>query len=286
MMSDEHHELDEALIHDAVHGNSAALERDALAQQLRLLRDELCRPPVAKARWNHVAAMRRAREAATRRRGARTTLAIAVATVGFVGATGGLAAAGRLGPAQEHAARIAEVVGVDLPGNDRPERAEPAVHAGASELVTRADGALAPAPVTGTTLPGAGGTPPGRSVSAPGIIDDTPDGSAPPANGGSAPAPTTGPATPPAPPPAAPPEEPPGANGNGPGHDPSGAGNSASAPGQTIRLVQPIATTNGNGNANANASPPGPSGSSGNSGSAPGRVPYNVPAPVAEDPDY
>src|SRR5215471_12315162 len=85
---------DEALIDAVAHGE-AATDTDPLVAQLRAMRDELCVAPSGEARWNHVAAMRRAARADGTRR-VRTLTVIAAATVGVLGVTTGLAAADRL----------------------------------------------------------------------------------------------------------------------------------------------------------------------------------------------
>jgi hypothetical protein len=238
-MPNDHSHQDEAVFRAATSVAPGPADLDPVARRLRTMRDELCRPPDPTARWNHVAAMRRA--ARPRRRGPGTVLAIAVATVGIVGTTTGLAAAGHLpGPAQEQAANLAEIVGIDLPGGGAassprssnsgddatsPPRAVPTVRTSDRTSL----------PVA-TQRPGAGGTPPGRSVPAPGTTapgrrlgapglpdppghTDAPAASAPetsPGNRGAAPGPV-GTA--------------PGWSSAPPGHDPDGSGSSELAPG-------------------------------------------------------
>lgn len=118
-MDDSSPGLDEAQIYAAVDGlTPSGGPADELGTYLRSLRNELCTPPGAQDRWNHLAAMRRA-SAAAKRGKTRGLAVIAAATVGLVSVTTGLAAADRLPrSAQDQVARIAEIVGVDLPGND------------------------------------------------------------------------------------------------------------------------------------------------------------------------
>jgi hypothetical protein len=250
-MMDEQDRNDEAAIFAAVHGCTAADGVPAgFDAQLRALREELCVPPSAQARWNHVAAMRRERAGARKRR-VRSFAVVLAASVGVVGLTTGLAAAGRLpGPAQHQVARLAEVVGVDLPGYD---------HAGdTSPRVT-------PSPLTSTIPPGSAADPPTALVgpvgpAGPRPVDDVRNVDAP-GRSGDAPGQTG---------------NTPGQSGNTPrpsgagAGDPStGPGNSASAPGHTDRQ----STSPGN-SANApghTSSAPGHSGEDpGKSASAPG----------------
>jgi hypothetical protein len=240
MMSDDQLHDDEALIGAVTDASVAGAGRDPLARHLRAMRDELCRPPSPSARWNHVAAMRQAARP-RRRPGPRGALTIAVATVGFVGVTTGLAAAGHLPrAAQDRAARIAEVVGLDLPGNE-PDGSGPAsVPDRASAGRPAPSGTRPPSFPATAARPGAGGMPPGRSVSAPGTSDDAaPDAASP--------APAAG-----VDPPPGPPAWPwPGKSGAAPGHVGTGPGNSANAPGHsgvapghtgpttTLKLVPP-----------------------------------------------
>src|SRR3954466_3210165 len=101
-------DADEALVRAARECGSD----DELATQLHALRDELTAPAAPQARWHHLAAMRRAAAHPTvelpgeatdglptptevpRRRSHRAMVLVAAATVGVLGLTGGLAAAG------------------------------------------------------------------------------------------------------------------------------------------------------------------------------------------------
>jgi hypothetical protein len=270
MMPDDHTTQDDEAVLRAATSLAAPTDLDPIARSLRAIRDELCRPPGATQRWNHVAAMRRAARP-PRRRGRGTVFAVAVATVGIVGATTGLAAAGHLpGPAQEQAARLAEVVGIDLPGGEPAPARRSAASREETSSPPRAVPSVrardrAPLPVA-AQRPGAGGTPPGRSVPAPGTTASPPA----PAQSGSAPghdpdgpgsselAPGHG-GTPPGHTGAAP-----GQSGSAPGHDPDGPGSSELAPGHG-------GTPPGQG-----GTPPGQAG--GASGPGPGR---SAPGPVA-----
>src|SRR5215203_2396085 len=86
---------------------------------LRALRDELTQPPSSRARWNHIAAMRRAAPDTPARQihlKSRALVAVGGATVGLLALTTALAAAGRLPEvAQDRVARVAETVGLNLP---------------------------------------------------------------------------------------------------------------------------------------------------------------------------
>jgi hypothetical protein len=245
MMSDEHLHDDEALLRAVARGTRVADARDPLEGRLLAVRNELCRPPAATTRWNHIAAMRRARQD-VRRRSTRNVITTVIATVGFVGVSTGLAAAGHLpAPAQAQAARLAEAVGVEIPGHDAsapgdraPERRGTAP---STEIESRG-------PVAAQIGPGAGGAPPGRSVprvTPPGGVDSSPPSGTTPGSSGSAPGQTgANPGhggTPPGPSGTAPGQvkksEPtdastiaPGASGRAPGHDPAGPGNSEHAP--------------------------------------------------------
>src|SRR4051812_2270045 len=251
-------DADEALVRAAREGGGD----DEVAARLHALREELRAPVPDQARWNHLAAMRRAADptvvlpvdptaelpveatvaVATSRPRGRVVVLVAAATVGVLGLTGGLAAAGRLPrPAQDRVARFAEVVGIDLPDHDDTRDVGPG---NGREIIrprttTPAAGATGTAPPAGPRGPGAAGTLPGASGSAPGHSQTGPGGSE------NAPGHTkdpTGTTTPP------------GSSGNAPGQSGEQPGNE---PGQS--------GSNGNsGNA------PGQSGSTGNSGNAPG----------------
>ena len=249
MMPDDHMHDDEAVIRAVTRGASPSVGRDPLARQLRAVRDELCRPPAATARWNHLAAMRRAVPSA--RRGPRNALAIAVATVGIVGVSTGLAAAGRLpAPAQAQAARLAEIVGVDLPDHDQSPAAtngEPMRVRVTANVPLGTPGRAYGASAAATKHPGVGRTPPGRSAPAPGAVAAPDDG------------PGRGEGT----------EHAPGQTGTAPGLSGSAPGQSGSAPGHTGTAPGQSGSAPGQ-----SGSAPGQSGTApGQSGSAPGHDP-------------
>jgi hypothetical protein len=154
---------DEALVRAARAGDGD----DELAAPLHALREELRVPGSEQARWNHLAAMRRAaadptvelpgEAASTRRRGHRAVVLVAAATVGVLAVTGGLAAAGRLPRvAQNRVADFAEIVGVDLPKHDDSSR-----DLDRPVTPSTAPGRTGVAPAVGPTGPGATGTLPG-----------------------------------------------------------------------------------------------------------------------------
>jgi hypothetical protein len=260
---------DEALVRAAREPGS----EDELATQLHVLRNDLTAPASPQARWNHLAAMRRAASDPTvelpvdatdalpvatevpRRRSHRAVVLVAAATVGVLGLTGGLAAAGRLPrPAQDRVADFAKVVGVDLPKHDDSSSD---IQGPAKARTT--PGSTGSAPAVGPRGPGATGTLPGSSGSAPGhsptgrenapgrTKDRTGDTgtTVPPGSSGSAPGQTDGT---------------PDDSGNAPGHTKgttgdtgtTSPGNSGSAPGQ-------------------NKGTDGPGSTPGQSGSAPGQ---------------
>src|SRR6476646_8214858 len=170
MMDNDQLTEDERQIYAAVHGSPACAPTDSLSLQLQSLRVDLCRAPSAQARWNHLAAMRRARQPAPARRGVRGVAAIAAATVGLVAVTTGLAAADRLpGPAQDQVAKLAEIVGLDLPGNNRP--ADPPRAPTDTDRPTEGLGSLARNPAAvleqAAAIPGAGVAAPVISEAAP-----------------------------------------------------------------------------------------------------------------------
>lgn len=228
---------DEALIDAVVHGD-AATDTDPLATHLRAMRDELCEAPSSEVQWNHVAAMRRAARENRKRRRARSFTIIAAATVGVLGVTTGLAAADRLPAAvQDPVARVAGIVGIDLPRADDKPDVRPADH-------------HEPAHVTGTTT-GAGRVdrdpPPGNSANTPGHAGDTTPGI------GTAP----------------------GNSGATPGHDDTTPGNSGNAPGQTGGTPPAGASGNsgsapGHNKGGNSAGTPPTTTAPGNSGVAPG----------------
>ncbi len=276
MMRDEPVSDDEALITAITRPGG---QPDPFVRKLRAVREELCRPPAASTRWNHMAAMRRAREDA-RRRGPRSMMTIAVATVGVVGLSTGLAAAaGYLpAPAQAQAARLAKVVGVDIPGRDdhqpskESDRTKPVP--GGATVDARRSGA----PASADERPGAGGTTPGRSVPAPGtlhapgqVAKTTDPSTDAPGNSGNAPGHTG---------------ETPGQGGTPPGQSESAPGNSGNAPGHTGETPGQRGTAPGQVKQNATDAtsvvPPGQdAGGPGNSESAPGHADGASPSSFA-----
>ncbi len=133
-----------------------------LGDQLRVLRDELCVAPDPDVKAAHLAAMDLAmdlewgpdqaerspvRELPVRRRRVRTLALPVAATLGVIGLTCGLAAAGGLpGPAQRQAARVAGAVGWQIP--DHFGSSSPTRHPGAG-------GGRDLAPTTSTSTSGA-----------------------------------------------------------------------------------------------------------------------------------
>jgi hypothetical protein len=246
---------------------------DRMAPRLAALRDELVRPPSASARWNHLAAMRRARAQApaetTRqtRRPVRALLVAAAAGVVVLGTTGGLAAAGSLpGPIQDTAATIAGAVGWDLPRADDPAPAGREQSPGSTPAATTKDDAPGPArpgePGAPTEAPGRSGEAPGQTGETPGQSGTTPGQSGTtPGRSGTAPGkngtpPSTVPATPAAP------------GGGGPA-----SGRSGEAPGTTGSTPGQSGETPAGG-----AEPPGQSGSApGRSGAVPGPAAPTTP---------
>lgn len=261
-------DADEALVRAAREGGD-----DELAAQLHALREALSAPASPQARWNQLAAMRRAAadptvelpvepttelpvEAAVgttprRRRRQRAVVLVAAATVGVLGLTGGLAAAGRLpAPAQHRVADVVKVVGIDLPDHDESRDVGPG---NGREIVrpttTPTAGVSTTAPPVGPRGPGATGTLPGSSGSAPGHSPTGPGNSenapghtgANPGSSGDSPGPTGangnpghGPAGPGANEnPGTTPSQPPGSSEDAPGHNKSSIapGNSGNAPG-------------------------------------------------------
>jgi hypothetical protein len=270
MMDNDQLTEDERQIYAAVHASPACAPTDSLSLQLQSLRMDLCRAPSAQARWNHLAAMRRARQPVAARRGVRGVAAIAAATVGLVAVTTGLAAADRLpGPAQDQVAKLAEIVGLDLPGNNRP--ADPPRAPTDTDRPTEGLGSLARNPAVleqAAAIPGAGVTAPASSEAAPSRSDSTsdtpPDSSATaPGRTGTTPGQTgttpgqTGTT--------------PGSSGTAPGHTGTGPGGSATAPGTTGAAPGLIAA-------------PGPSGIAPESAAGAGRSDY-APGHTESTPD-
>jgi hypothetical protein len=240
MMDDHSSGADEAQIHAAVYGvTPSGGPPDELGAHLRSVRSNLVHPPDAQARWNHLAAMRKATAAPPRRTHVRGLIAVAAATVGLVGVTTGLAAADRLPQAaQNQVARLAEYVGVDLPGNEPSPAAGSGSEPGADSprpapVATRAKAATPPfvplppskvgdaagaerGPASGAGSPPRGSSPatdaPGRSGETPPQTGSTPGGAVvPPGQSGSGP----------------------GQSGSAPGDDGSAPGSSEQAPGRT-----------------------------------------------------
>jgi hypothetical protein len=177
---------------------------------------------------------------APHRRRHRAAVLVAAATVGVLGLTGGLAAAGRLPhAAQDRVADVAQVVGIDLPNHDDARDVGPGNGRENLRLPTPNPGANDISPPVGPqgpgatgTLPGSSGSAPGHSPIGPGSSEDAP-GHTQGTTGDTA---TTSPGSS-ANPPGRSGEEP-GGSGNAPGHqtddgDPgSTPGSSGSAPGQ------------------------------------------------------
>jgi hypothetical protein len=233
MMNDNSLDTDEAQLFAAVHGvTPSGAPPDDLGAYLHSMRSELCQPADAQARWNHLAAMRRAFPKPQTRRKFRGVIAIVAATAGLVTVTTGLAAADRLPQAaQDQVAKLAEVVGVDLPGNDHtPAATSPKPTAGldgATQGTAPASGGERPDSVVTTAKPGAIETPSGRgsgsasdgtpAATAPGQTGHTPSGTGTTPGGATIP-PGQG-------------SSDPGQSGNAPGQGGSGPGNSENAPG-------------------------------------------------------
>jgi hypothetical protein len=274
-------DADEALVRAAREGGGD----DELAAPLHEMRGELIAPASPQSRWNHLAAMRRAAaeqagelpgaaaadvpvEATVatevpRRRSHRAVALVAAATVGVLGVTGGLAAAGRLPrPAQDRVADLAEVVGIDLPDHDNAREIGPGNGREILRPTSPTNGASGVAPAVGPRGPGATGTQPGSSGSAPGH-SSTDRGRSEEAPGHSKGTPGDTGTTPPGQSGEQPGSgNPPGQDGDGNGNAGTGNGNAGNPPGQT--------GSNGNGNS---GSPPGQTGSNGkgSSGTPPGQ---------------
>ncbi len=149
---------------------------DALADDLASFRDALRTAPSGRAQWVHLAAMRQAanEEAILGRRRTRrcaTVLAAVLGTFGFLGVTGGLAAADSLpGPVQRGVEAVARSVGLEVGGAD-PSSPVPRDH----PATTRdGDAPVVTAPGQSGATPGQTGTTPGQSGSAPGQTGSTP----------------------------------------------------------------------------------------------------------------
>jgi hypothetical protein len=276
MMDEDTENTDEAQMHAAVHGATPSGEPiDELGTFLASMRTQLSQPPDAQTRWNHLGAMRRAVPVVQKRHRVRGLVAVAVASVGLVAVTTGLAAADRLPrSAQDQVAKLAEYVGVDLPGNDHgPAASVPKPDDSSSDRPSRGtettgrdgprgsraddprpDDVNAPAGATSTApaaAPGqtsTGGTSPGNSGSAPGHTGGTPaptvtppgsTGSAP-GNSGSAPGQTG---------------QTPGKSGSAPGKTGETPGKSGSAPGQSGASGKPASTPSATAKAKHTADP-------------------------------
>lgn len=273
MMDDYSSSADEAQIYAAVHGVTPSGGRaDELGTYLQSIRSGLCTPPDAQTRWNHLAAMRRAHTGSTKRRKGRGIAAVSIAAVGLVTATTGLAAADRLPrPAQDQIARIAKIVGVDLPGNDAgraPSQPGDSKHVKASPEsvgdVRPGAGAAESTAHAGTGAPPVG-SPPALAPQSGIVLPDT----GPLGRSGENPAQTGGPATAVTPPSQS--GTHPGTSGSAPGHDPSGPGQSEYAPGNTGATPGKSAAAPGHTGATPgnSATAPGPTGATGKLGTPP-----------------
>lgn len=257
MMDDNSPDADEAQISAAVHGRTpSGAPPDDLGTYLQSIRSELCAPPDAQTRWNHLAAMRRTNPVHQQHRARRGIVAIAAATVGLLTVTTGLAAADRLPrSAQDQVARFAEIVGVDLPGNDRAPAASPSQPGPGSDHLTppRGSNASLPGaqPTTATSGPTGNTVHRGDSAGS----DVAPPKTDPPVGPGSPAATPAGPG-----PVITPPGQSgstPGQSGSTPGHDGSAPGNSENAPGHS------------DANPGKSGLAPGHAGTTGNSSSTP-----------------
>jgi hypothetical protein len=270
-------DADEAVVRAAREGGGD----DELAAQLHELRRDLTAPASSQTRWNHLAAMRRAAAdptvevpvdptaelpleetvaARTRTWGPgrrRAAVLVAAATVGVVGLTGGLAAAGRLPPpAQDRVADLAKVVGIHLPDHDDARDVGPGNGREIIRPTTTRAGASGTAPPVGPRGPGATGTLPGSSGSAPGHAPTGPGSSE------LAPGHTKDPGTPAD-----------GGSGTPPGQSGGDHGSSGTPPGTT--------GSHGNGNPGSPPGHTGPTGPTGNNGKAPGRDGSNGKSEIA-----
>jgi hypothetical protein len=243
MMDDFRDTEDEAQLDAVVRASATSDSNDGLDElglQLLAMREALTVAPDAQTQWNHLAAMRRAVPAARPRRAARGVAAVAAATVSVLALTAGLAAANQLPkPAQDQAARLAEIVGVDLPGNDHqsdgshstPSTTLPGATTASNGQTTSPGASSGDASSDDPATPGASSAAPGQSGTAPG-------------QSGTAP----------------------GQSGVEPGHSGTAPGQSGSTPGQSGTVPDQTGTTPGK-----SGSAPGQSGTSpGKSGAAPG----------------
>ncbi|MGZ4735257.1 MAG: hypothetical protein ACXVJW_18825 [Acidimicrobiia bacterium] len=229
------------------------LEPGDLGDQLRELRDELCVAPDEHVRAAHLAAIDAAvMDAAAHRmprpeypsRRTRVFALTAAATIGVLGITGGMAAAGTLpGPAQREVARVADAVGWEIPGHPgasvhvpasdaKPGRKSPSASTTTSVHGEGRSGKQTPAATNGAsdttaptgpvTSPGNSGTAPGQTGTTPGQTGTTPgqsgSGSGAPGNSGNAPGQTN---------------SSPGKSGAAPGLTGMAHGNAANAPGNS-----------------------------------------------------
>jgi hypothetical protein len=234
------------------------LQSDQLGDELRALRDDLWVAPTPQVATAHLAAMDRAitelavtgpdtaagsdvvvrHSAPTRRRRMRALAVPVAATVGVLGLTCGLAAAGGLpGPAQRQAARVAGAVGWSIPdqsGSSSPSRSNPPDPGGHRNLATTTSTTHAVHRQPASVPPGSRGA--DGSDSASGSSGRTPQttkptgppaatapGQSSPGKSGAAPGPGSTGSTP----------ADPGKSGDAPGHSGSTPGASSSAPGRS-----------------------------------------------------
>lgn len=191
MMDEFRDTQDEAQLDTVIHATTSSDDGlDELGLQLLAMRDEICEAPDPQTRWNHLAAMRRAVPTARPRRTARGVAVVAAATISVMMLTAGLAAANRLPKvAQDQAARWAEIVGVNLPGNDHqsdgahstPSTTAPGPTSAKNNGTTSPGSSSGDAnpvdpanPGTSTGTPGQSGSAPGQTGSTPGQSGTTP----------------------------------------------------------------------------------------------------------------
>ena len=236
MMDEFRDTQDEAQLDTVIHATTSSDDGlDELGLQLLAMRDEICEAPDPQTRWNHLAAMRRAVPTARPRRTARGVAVVAAATISVMMLTAGLAAANRLPKvAQDQAARWAEIVGVNLPGNDHqsdgahstPSTTAPGPTSAKNNGTTSPGSSSGDAnpvdpanPGTSTGTPGQSGSAPGQTGSTPGQSGTTPGSSgAAPGQTGSTPG-KSGTAPGHSDPAPATPEAMPGKSGVAPGHN-------------------------------------------------------------------